>query len=383
MTRSVQRRGGRSKSSILHRMFMFRPEMRGPQQEQHMYCIACSGRVGHVLDIALQRFHFHVFRTYLGLGCPICPRKPCKRSLSIAADGLDPRRGSERILAHPQKEAKLNRRLQVSLGVSKKRDSRTQQFSPGAGDRLMDLWHVSCVVLTVLPVLAVTCCACLSSSQVKTMCWRSPLNTFTRLFHRPCACSFEIFFFAEAEQLREDLAWAAGRKKSQARAMAVNVNVHEMDVSDPKAWMLGLTADETKHLDFYVSKWPGRVCYLNQNPAVTAMKSTETKLNTMIKNVGAMWSDKADPPRLMNPYEILATQVFPVLPEHSHGKVTCSFQLKRPRGRTALAVQAGNAMNVAVIGTCILYALTQIKRADDGHVYHMHKLRKIAGLSGA
>ena len=79
----------------------------------------------------------------------------------------------------------------------------------------------------------------------------------------------------------------------------------------------------------------------------------------------------------MNPKEVLATQLFPIRLEHSHGKPVCSFQLQRPRARAAVAGQAGNAMNCAVIGTVILYVLLQVPLASDG----LKRLRKLRCLT--
>lgn len=214
--------------------------------------------------------------------------------------------------------------------------------------------------------------------KVKTLGWRMPLNAFTRHFHRPCKCTFQIFFDARREDLEADLKWAAARKRSCASQSSTGID--ELSVDDASSWLLGLTEEEVKHLNYYVAKWPGRVYYLNQNPEVTAMKSTPEKLNTMIKNIGAMWTESTSPPRLMHPLEILTTQCIPVKLEHSGNVPTSSFQIHRPgRSRVAMAGQGGNAMNVCVVGNIVLYGLTQVLWPDTGYAFHLHKLRRISG----
>ena len=117
--------------------------------------------------------------------------------------------------------------------------------------------------------------------KLKTMPWRSPLTVFTRIFYRQCTTNFNVFFFANASELKEDMGWAGARRKSIATQDGIDVE--SLDVEDASAWRSVLTHEETKFLDRYLVKWPNRVYYLNQNPAVTAMKSAETRLNTMIK----------------------------------------------------------------------------------------------------
>ena len=94
---------------------------------------------------------------------------------------------------------------------------------------------------------------------------------------------------------------------------------------------------------------------LNQNPDGHPQKSSQELLNTLTKNTTVLMS--AEHRRPMIPEELLISQGFPVYEElaaaacgERGGAKLCSFQNHRLRCRSAVVGQAGNSVNVAIMG---------------------------------
>ena len=97
-------------------------------------------------------------------------------------------------------------------------------------------------------------------------------------------------------------------------------------------------------------------------------KSTTVRMNTIIKNCHIIMS--AEHKRWLCAKELLVSQAIPAygfLAAASCGTVRnwCSFNVDRKRSRTAMAGQAGNTMNVNMIGAGLLYILGFAIRVDS------------------
>ncbi len=107
------------------------------------------------------------------------------------------------------------------------------------------------------------------------------------------------------------------------------------------------------------------------NAAVRPILSPDsTTLNTIIKHVRLLYVPSLPQPRWWSAKELLLTQGFPVsaaLLSAGNEADLMSSAFGRPRaGRTLSAMrgQAGNAMNVNVVGVFLLFVLAFVDRSD-------------------
>ena len=197
------------------------------------------------------------------------------------------------------------------------------------------------------------------------------LDNVLPLFQRLCMCSWGVYMVAEATQLEEELEWLQSWPKSRAREASVRKRFN-----DEGAFRDALTSFELQNLEQYETEpgWQERVHMLQQNPHVgRGISSGADILNTVIKNSGVMFSSPHQ--RSLHWSELLISQGFPVLPGLAYpsnpqaGASCCSFAIARqksqPRRRSAVAGQAGNSMNLNVVGVMLLYALMWVRRADQ------------------
>ena len=101
--------------------------------------------------------------------------------------------------------------------------------------------------------------------------------------------------------------------------------------------------------------------------------STEDTLHTIIRNAHVLWAESFG--RWFTSREALLAQGFPVTNDALSWsqqsapeiKPLCSFNISRlqsnfaSRSRVAMMHQAGNAMNVNVVGSVLLFAMIQVK----------------------
>lgn len=214
--------------------------------------------------------------------------------------------------------------------------------------------------------------------RTKTLAFRSPLNVFTQLFHRKEireeeGVEWETFFCADEEKVKAELAWAAGRPGSRSHKRE-SPDGTGLAITDSNAFEWALTETEYTWLQTYKINYPGRCYSLNQNPIGFATKSPSQKvLHTVIKNCHLIWGDsvherlqklgtqtiwKCD--RWLIPEELLFSQGFPVFPwmrnsEHASWTINRNEFGLTERSRHAVAGQAGNTMNLNVVGIIFLF----------------------------
>eukprot|EP00974_Lingulodinium_polyedra_P004991 468670-Lingulodinium_polyedra.AAC.1 len=113
----------------------------------------------------------------------------------------------------------------------------------------------------------------------------------------------------------------------------------------------------------YFQKFPNssRAFMLGQDADVHGQQSTETYLNTIIKNVGLLWSTRDK--RWIFPSEMLLFQGFAADPRVKVYREPCSFDIERQdlalpgRRRNVILQQCGNSMHVQVMGLSLLWSL--------------------------
>lgn len=152
------------------------------------------------------------------------------------------------------------------------------------------------------------------------------------------------------------------------------------DALKDSKWAQSLTAWEYQNLLGYLSKFStDRAAFmLNQSYNVRPVTASPTRLNTLIRNTTLLWSREAK--RFFAPVELLCSQGFPVrtrftavaAQDPNYCFPACSFALglsdreKKPH-RNHWAQQAGNSMNVTVVGLVMLFALLSSRSATDAN----------------
>lgn len=172
---------------------------------------------------------------------------------------------------------------------------------------------------------------------------------------------------AGTDELLSELEWASNRRKSRAFGKKVEINT---DGSFSISFEDALTPTELENLEKYRTRWPGCAYMLGQNADVKAMRSTPSVLQTIIRNVGILWSDVHN--RWLTPSEVLQCQGFPMTTELSCGVACCSFPKERApfpgRKRAAMLEQSGNSMTTVVAGLCCAFALLHVPKVSGGYV---------------
>ena len=194
----------------------------------------------------------------------------------------------------------------------------------------------------------------------KHVCERLQWPEFEKRFRRHCAIDWSAYFIAGKHELEKELEWAKQRpslKKPPSRRLSRSpfeaaLNNMEWDFL-------------TKYKDMH--KGCDLVVMLNQNPDKHAHTSAGKRtLPTLIKNTHMLYSTRHH--RWLTPYELLVVQNFPVYDFLSQHGETCSFNRARetlrlsPRRRSVICEQAGNSMNVNVMGIALLWWL--VKKSD-------------------
>lgn len=168
------------------------------------------------------------------------------------------------------------------------------------------------------------------------------------------------------EEVYQELLWSCSRKKSQTHTDAIQFdevlkngaeNAFESSLTESEAKILADYKKEEQHPVY------GLICSLNQRPAAGRGVSSKSKtMYTLIANPSLHFLTKQK--RWLLPSELLILQGFPVLARFSQPggtkKPACSFaaapQLPARRRLDTLK-QAGNSMQVPVIGATMLYVL--------------------------
>lgn len=231
------------------------------------------------------------------------------------------------------------------------------------------------------------------------------------MFHRVCRATFHEFFIAESaprirEHLDQELLWAASRRTSYAR---MNSGASRPEESD-KPFLSALTVMERKFLDEYIAKgFGGRCCQLNQSAGRDrGIKSgVHGDLHSLLSTpaVHFLMDTERGIARWLDGFEMLLAQGFPVLNKLSNprgdSRRCCSFgeavlgQHEPTRHRQTMVRQAGNAMQLCVVGAVLIYVFSCVRFSAesprvlsvgdlgnrDGHIsYGLGHLGRLAAL---
>ena len=124
----------------------------------------------------------------------------------------------------------------------------------------------------------------------------APLNMMSKLFltdhlleTRDGEPAWDMFFIAGCSELRGELLWAASRPQT---SWSGSISPESLDPRDAATFMNTLTDTEQKYLSEYraLPNAAGQIYQLNQNPSAVATMSSDSKMVTIIKNAGVLWS---------------------------------------------------------------------------------------------
>ena len=168
-----------------------------------------------------------------------------------------------------------------------------------------------------------------------------------------------VFFIAPPAELEEELSVA--RKRAQRRDALCNGG-RKKDEAESE-FEQTLTTTEIENYNCYKQRRPSCCYMLGQSATEHAQHSTQTVLNTIIKNSGCVMSSIHR--RWMTPRELIVAQGFPCYDELLPGASACTrLNTDRERRRNNIIEHAGNAMHVNMIGSAMTYALGCVHRLD-------------------
>jgi len=213
-----------------------------------------------------------------------------------------------------------------------------------------------------------------------------PLCSVPQMFARECNATWRVYFVAQEWELSSELAWARSRANSKFWELS-EADKNDIDNRKDK-WRNALTGYEVGHLNSYEQTCAlGRVWSLTQDANKHPICSGEDELQTILKHCGLLWNDELK--RWMTPNEVLMSMGNPTISTPGMQlPLACSFQVDRtalglpPRSRNAKLHQAGNSMNVNVMGYLTIYRLLFVEKLDDtilasiGHIQHNLKRRR-------
>jgi hypothetical protein len=184
------------------------------------------------------------------------------------------------------------------------------------------------------------------SSVITPIC---SFPSFFDLCKRECEALWDVFLVATEEELRSEFQWASKRRTS-----CFKLGDSETDFTG------ALTSLEMKHLDGYQRLCPRGVAMLQQNPWCHPQCNMDRpRLHTLFRRMTLVYSLVHK--RWFTPMELLTVMMFPTT-VGPWGE-TCSFTHDRsafdfpPRSRGVVIEQAGNSMNVCVIGVALMWWL--------------------------
>ena len=139
--------------------------------------------------------------------------------------------------------------------------------------------------------------------RVKAYLMKQPFSVFVKMMQShmpsiepsdPSLPKWDIFFVAGKNELMEELSWASQRPTSEWHQYhdsstfdPSSVDVYDMTPSGP--YWQALCSSEREHAEAYAQQYLGMAWSLNQNPKVTATRSTHSCFHTLIKNSGIIW----------------------------------------------------------------------------------------------
>jgi len=202
--------------------------------------------------------------------------------------------------------------------------------------------------------------------KTKVLSCDTQFGDFMRRFQRATMFTWQHFFTASPEEVRDELVAAARRRTS--RATLRGLKAEDLDPACPASFELALTEWEFDNMKSYREAHPNCMYSLYQSHAAGfGAFSTPKVMQTLIKNTGMYWGDRSSvkkPSRWLTSTECLGTQGFPVL-RRAGDPITSSFQVGRARKSAVVAGQAGNAMCVTIPGLVYLYSTSCVRRMDQ------------------
>ena len=207
----------------------------------------------------------------------------------------------------------------------------------------------------------------------------SHFGNVIRIFHRICRVDFKVFFVANTvdrlqAMLDEELVWARGRPTSKFQFIDREPEDETIPEAAARPYYDALTLSEhTFYKEYEAAQVIDRVIQLNQSPARgRGIQSGKRDLHSLVSSAATHYfkstTDGVDIDRWMSAFEMLFAQGFPImnrLSNPSGGIVrTCSFgeyEEEPRRIRNHVVQQAGNSMQLVVVGAVLLYVLMFVK----------------------
>ena len=203
----------------------------------------------------------------------------------------------------------------------------------------------------------------------------TPFSEFSRLCSRTTGYSWEGLLVATDVMLAEDLAWAERRPTSCIRDKNFQkLSQSQQAIALESKWTKALTRIEIEFLEqyrlqFYSSCADGRMCaVIGQDPAKHPQWIAGQLMLTVISNSPVLWVKGFDPTsgqvleRFVHPVEMLLSQGFPAMELYTPYDFKASWLFPNAtRSRPSTVRQAGNSMNLAVIGKSLAWVATQVE----------------------
>ena len=184
-----------------------------------------------------------------------------------------------------------------------------------------------------------------------------PWPVINQMFQRVREITWRELLVADAAELAGELEWASSRKGALGSAP---------DFANPTEFVKALTKFEQQNLKAYMDRWPGCCYMLAQDAKKQPARSNTQCLCTLIRNTHICMS--SEHLRWFTAKELLVAQAFPAIPTLLvDSRPVTSFNIERAakRKRVAMVQQAGNSMNVNMVGALLLYFLGFTIRADS------------------
>lgn len=160
--------------------------------------------------------------------------------------------------------------------------------------------------------------------------------------------------------------WARSRSRLTAKRQTDVVNGTDAWGDAPDSFLACLTPAERERADEYNRSRPGVLGDVNQDPSEWPMRSGRDHLNTIIKNVGLLFSWSHS--RWLLPMELLTAMGFPIADEHVQAAgAPCVFSrcknAPETRSHRSMSNACGNAIHVNVIGAILMIAMLFFPKA--------------------
>lgn len=217
--------------------------------------------------------------------------------------------------------------------------------------------------------------------KLKTIATRLRVTQFTKLFYRTMHqdLDWRCFFVADEDDLQAELDFYACRAGRCQQANTRNFYLHA------DAFENALTSYEQKALTRLRGEKPGRAWLLNQSEGRQCW-SGEKALQTIIRNVHLLWADgKWHVPRTgaiiegrwLTGRELLLVQGYHTYKNMSAFQCSSFCKGNPQRKINVVKEQAGDTMNLNVMGVMVLYCQLCVKKsASNVKVGQLQAIRR-------